>query len=223
MTCNVRGLANKIKRTKVFRYICEQKVQFACLQETHSTKSKRRIWKNEFRGQVICSHGGANSCRVAILINNDVKCDNLKVDRDDEGRRVEITFEINQVTYRIINLYAPNEPSTENPEFFAKILDNAQACAEDHVIITGNFNQILDIERDRKGGKKSCSTKAADVINAFMEQGDWCDVWRVLHEDAFQFTWKRSQPLIMRRLDYFLTHLGTLGLIDNCTIEPATF
>ena len=81
------------------------------------------------------------------------------------------------------------------------------------------MNVILDPQKDRKGGGTPINVGAAETINAFLEENSWMDVWRIHHPDTFGFTWKRRQPLVLSRLDYFLTPVGNMGLIDNCRIE----
>ena len=88
----------------------------------------------------------------------------------------------------------------------------------------GDFNQILDVEKDRKGGAKNPKeTGSANLINAFLEECDWLDVWRTFNPGKFEFTWKRNRPLIMRRIDYVFAPIGTFGLIEKCKILPAAF
>ena len=72
----------------------------------------------------------------------------------------------------------------------------------DHLVLGGDINKVLNPELDKKGGKK-VGTKSAQVINAFLEEAERCDVWRATHSDQFQFTWWHKQLKVMSRLDYF--------------------
>ena len=177
MSCNVHGLSEKVKRTKIFRYIRENEVQIACLQEVQSSKSRMRIWKNEFRGRIFCSHGMTSANGVAIIISKELDIKNVKVDSDKQGRKVSVSFKLYEQNYKIINIYVPNEPNVDNQNFFVNVLSEANESEADHVLLTGNFNQILDTELDRKGGKIEVKlTKAAEVIKNFMQEANWCDV-----------------------------------------------
>ena len=222
ISCNVRGLANKVKRIKVYRYLHDHDVDIACLQETHCTKNKQHFWTKEWGGKAIYSQGESNARGVSILFKPGLEIENLKQEKDSMGRVITAGFNIHDISYRIVNVYAPNEPHELNPEFFASLLDSIQLYTEDHVIMTGDFNQVLDNDLDRKGGKKENLMKSAEMINEFLEQSEWNDVWRVLNK-SFQFTWKRNNPLIMRRLDYFFVPLGNFSLVTQCKIYPATF
>ena len=91
-------------------------------------------------------------------------------------------------------------------------------------MLCGDFNQILDINLDKKGGKeRNKLKKSSEVINKFLEQTEWNDVWCALHPDIFQFTWKKSNPLIMSHIDYMLMPMGTFSLVQECNILPAVF
>ena len=218
----MRGLADKIKRTKVFRYLRDQNTSIACLQEMHSTKRKQHFWNSEWGNKIYYSHGESNARGVAILIQRDLDIKKVNVQKDIKGRLITITFELHETKYRIINVYAPNEPNVNNPVFFVSLINSLQNASEDHVFMIGDFSQTFDRKLDKKGGKTfEKSTLSAEIINQFLEEAEWCDVWRLLHENKFTFTWKRSKPLIMCRLDYILAPLGTLSIIDSCEIQPA--
>ena len=87
--------------------------------------------------------------------------------------------------------------------------------------VTGDLNIILNPELDKKGGKKVHS-RASNLVNTFLEEEEWVDVWRILHDNVFQFTWKGGKPLIMSRLDYMLAALGSFSKVCGAEITPAT-
>ena len=58
---NVKGLGKSIKRRSIFRWLHNQKHQFAFLQETHSTKECAQFWEAEWGRKVFFSHGSSNS------------------------------------------------------------------------------------------------------------------------------------------------------------------
>ena len=38
-------------------------------------------------------------------------------------------------------------------------------------------------------------TKKWEMLKEYMSEKDLMDVWRLLHPDSFQFTWRRIQPV----------------------------
>ena len=207
----MRGLREKSKRMKVFRFLKQNDIKIACLQETHSSKNSHKIWKNESKGTIIYSDG-------EILFSYKIEPNTIKIEKDKDGRLVIVDFVYNNMSFRLINVYAPNH---DDPQFFVDILEKANDTQTDHSIIMGDFNVCLT-KKDKKGGR-FCETKTSTLINSFLEESDFIDIWRTLHEDQFQYTWKRNRPLIMHRLDYCITTLATAKAVSACEIIPNSF
>ena len=74
LSYNARGLANEQKRKKVFNYIKKQTSSKAIifLQETHSSKKVVNVWKSQWHGDIIFSHGSSNSTGVCIAFRYDL-------------------------------------------------------------------------------------------------------------------------------------------------------
>ena len=219
MTINVQGISDKVKRTKVFRYLREQKVDIACLQETHCTKQKQKLWRNEWHNLFFCSNGESNARGVAIALSGKFsESQVLNVQSDKDGRMIAIQLLVATQKVKIINLYAPNE---DNPLFFAEYLQQCCTPEDDLTYLMGDLNVVLNPQIDKKGGVTSPS-KSREIINTFLENEDWIDTWRAFHGTDFQFTWKGGKPLVMTRLDYILAPLGSFTKIMKCQIVPAT-
>ena len=214
MSLNVQGLGDKIKRTRVFRYLKEKEIDIALLQEVHSIKTKEKIFKSEWRGDIIFSHGESNARGVALLIKQNLAVKVMKINKDDQGRKLDVTLQIDSQEIRLINVYAPN---VDDVGFFSSLFENVYQAEEDHVIIAGDLNVLLNPKIDRKGGRTSKS-KSRDLINLFLEENDWADVWRHFNPNRFCFTWKGGKPLIMSRLDYMFVPLHTLASVSNIEI-----
>ena len=154
---------------------------------------------------------------VCMLFSKQMEISNLRVVKSNNGRFLHAKFEWHSETYLISNIYGPNE---DDPEFFNNILEFINEQEANHIIIGGDLNVILDPELDRKGPKKCKISKAASLLNAYMNERGFQDMWRILHPDIFRFMWRRKQPLVMSRLDYFLCAIHTANLINNCEILP---
>ena len=76
------------------------------LQETHSTSEIEHIWRNEWYGTIVYSHGSSNSKGTAILFRKNLEINDLDVIyKSPDGRMVIVKVEIEQ---RLLNLYSPN-------------------------------------------------------------------------------------------------------------------
>ena len=75
-------------------------------------------------------------------------------------------------------------------------------CEE--IILGGDFNLVLDVEKDKKGGLPKTYQNALKVINQKCGDLDLSDIWRTLHPNNHRYTWHRRKPEIHCKLDFFL-------------------
>ena len=218
MSCNVRGIAEVKKRRQIFRFLHEKGVDIALLQETHSTKSKERQWKNECGGRIFFNHWKSNARGTAILIDRNVKFQLKSCYKDKQGRCIKISIEVGDRIITITNLYAPN---ADDPNFFVENLSNLQSTHDEVNIVGGDFNITLDNELDRYGSEKTgLISKAAHTVNAFLEENDWVDIWRIFNPSLKEYSWYRRAPLALSRLDYCLVPQEIIGMVNECKYIP---
>ena len=72
--------------------------------------------------------------------------------------------------------------------------------------------------RDKKG--KFVPSKCSNVINDFLEENCWSDIWRVLNPELFCFTYHRKIGAVYSRLNYFLIPQGMINQVAKCEIWP---
>ena len=87
----------------------------------------------------------------------------------------------------------------------------------DEIIIGGDFNLVLDVEKDKKGGLTRTHKKSLEVINSASESFNLIDAWRVLNPDSSRFIWRQKKPEYCR-LDFFLINQCTFCNIINAEI-----
>ena len=87
----------------------KRKADIIFLQETHSTVKTETQWKNEWGAEIITSHGSSNARGVAILIKAGFDCSINQQILDPLGRYIIVKAAIQDKTYVLINLYAPNK------------------------------------------------------------------------------------------------------------------
>lgn len=63
---NCRGLRAQRKRTDIFDFFKEKKVDILCLQETHFTQEMEKTIYTEWNGNCFFSHGKSNAKGVAL-------------------------------------------------------------------------------------------------------------------------------------------------------------
>ena len=170
-----------------------------------------------WRGPCYLDHGTNNARGVAILISPELNINITKVKYSGEGRYIILQGEIDGKTVVLVNLYAQNG---QNFHFSLPLLDKISSFSSDLCIVVGDLNVHLNPELDKKGSNTCTLTRGADLINMFLDENDWLDVWRAFNPDKFHFTYRRKTPHIMTRIDYFLLPMSTFYFVDNCEIIP---
>lgn len=204
------------KRRDVFWWLWQKTQNIFFLQETHSTKDTETMWKNEWGGQIIFSHGTSNARGVAIMIKNNISMKINKIEIDTHGRYIFLDCEIDSLQILLVNLYAPND---DNPEYFEKIFRKiANEYETPNLVFGGDFNFVQDVNLDKKGGQPRTHFKAKEMVTNYMEYLELIDVWRMSHPTDRKYTWKQPKPLIFCRLDYFLVSQNLVGYINKADI-----
>ena len=78
------------------------------------------------------------------------------------------------------SIYGPNE---DNPEFYTEVIQQIEYIPNDNRIIGGDYNLVLGLENDKKGGRMTTNKKSQTLINNWMEETDLIDIWRFQHPD----------------------------------------
>ena len=185
------------------------------VQETHASKNKERVWRNQWGSQIIFCNGESNARGVMTMFAKGLEYSIEKIEKC-EGRVLDLMIRYENQLFNLINVYAPNN---DDPDFFVQILEAAQIQTADHTIIGGDFNVVLsELDQFSRSKEKFKISKAANVVNQFLEDNEWIDVWRYGHDNKREFTWKRRNPISMSRLDFFLTPLFTASHVKQCEI-----
>ena len=136
---------------------------------------------------------------------------------DNEGRYILCDMMANGKNITLVNLYAPND---DNPNFFNTLFTHLLDFQCEEIIIGGDFNLVLDIEKDKSGGLARTHLNTKKVVNDFCENMDLVDAWRILNPDISRFTWRQKHPEVHCRLDFFLVPQSILGNVTRTDITP---
>ena len=109
VSLNVKGISNFQKRRTMFTWCKKRKADIIFLQETPSTVKTEKQWKNEWGAEIITSHGSPNAREVAILIKAGFDCSIHQQLLDPMGRYIIVKAVMQDKTYVLINIYAPNK------------------------------------------------------------------------------------------------------------------
>ena len=215
---NARGLRDSKKRRELFHYFHKREAGIILIQEAHCTKEIENLWRAEWGYTVLFSHGSSDARGVCILFKPNFFLEIHKVYSDENGRYLIVDITIGNMRLTLSNLYAPNE---DQPKFFENIINIIENIPNDNRVIGGDFNLVLNLDLDKKGGRHQTHNKSQAVIHTWMEDTDLIDIWRVKNPNLFKFTWHKNNPNpIFCRLDFFLISFGISSLIKTCDIRP---
>ena len=83
-------------------------------------------------------------------------------------------------------------------------MKNIADFENDNVIICGDWNLILDFEKDCYNYLHINNPRARNMVLSLMEEENFVDVWRLMNENTKKYTWRRLNPTKKQaRLDYF--------------------
>ena len=141
---NVRGLGDFSKRRETFNWMRSK--QLYILQEAHCAENN---WKAEWGYQALFSCHSSKKAGVAILFNNNFNFQIQRSYSDPGGRFIICNLTTNGRHFTLANIYAPNE---DDPNFCVDLFNHLLDFKCDEIVIGGDFNLVLDVEKDKKGG-----------------------------------------------------------------------
>ena len=216
-TLNVNGLLDYNCQYALKSFTFQHKIDVLFLQETHVSNSKVVKNLDSYFNHYRCFWNfGSNFSRgTAILISHSVDFSVIKYHRDLDGRFQYIDVKINNVNYRLLNVYAPNDES-ERREFFNDIYP--YVLTNNCKIFSGDFNCIMNSNLDKKGGNINTgligSTEISDIVTDF----ELFDVYRSLYPKTKCYTWRNKT--ISCRLDRIYLSSCLKSQVKKCYNLP---
>lgn len=141
----------------------------------------------------------------------------LRFFSDPNGRFIICDIEADSKSLTLANIYAPNE---DDPNFFRAFFDHLSSFHCEEIIIGGDFNLVLDLNKDKKGGLAKTHKNALKVVQNLSESLELSDAWRILNPETTRYTWRQRQPDIHCRLDFFLVSQSSICNITQADIIP---
>ena len=221
-TFNVKGLRNNKKRRKIFQHLHQRQYDIIGLQECHCQDKDEAIWAAEWGGKIVYSHGDSDSRGVMVLFRKKAPITVTNLEKDKCGRRIICEVQFEEYRFKLMNLYAPNR---DDPDFYMESLLKLTEFEDkgmNNKIIMGDLNLVLDIDKDKKGGKTVTHHKSVNVLKAYMDEENIVDVWRYKNPEATDMTWGILKPTpIFERLDYILVSCNLVEFVKNEGISPS--
>ena len=181
-------------------------------QETHSTADLQPMWETAFTSadKIVMSHGSEHSKGVLIRFAKHLDCVIHDSVTDPHGRYVITHVSIQGESFTIVGIYM--DPGLNIADFMCELgtmMGHIVQGGNTRVIICGDFNAILDPEKDHSKG--TTTTIRGSHLTQFMETHDLSDIWRVGHAEDRRYS--SFQSGIPTRIDLalgspaFMTHV----------------
>ena len=143
----MRGLGDRLKRREMFDWLIRKKFSIYMLQEVHCSEITIPSWSAEWGYKTIFScctsaKGGVPFYSITTLIFK-------RTYVDPNGRFIICDITLDKKCVTIATLYAPNE---DDPNFCLNFFDHLNDFECDNVVIGGDFNLVLNLDIDKKGG-----------------------------------------------------------------------
>ena len=199
---NVRGIRTREKRRDILNFMRSTNLSIVCLVDTHISEDLFNFVRAEWGGTAVFSPGTVHSRGVSVFFRNNFGFKIFGSEIDAEGNYIILDVELDgcgRCTMAV--LYGPNE---DNPGFYRSVFSYITNFENEKVIVVGDWNVTLNPNIDTAHYSSQGNRRARAVILEFMEQECMSDIWRMQHATKRSFTWRRSSPLKLARLDFFL-------------------
>lgn len=201
---NGQGLNQNQKRRDVIDYLRNKDYSIVCIVDTHFTKNQERMIRSEWGYQVYFNCYSSQSRGIAIFFKNNFEFTVKNVFRDLNGNVLLLDICMFNRRITLATIYGPNR---DNPSFFEQLEKQLIKFGNHDIILTGDFNLLLDPVIDGLNYKHINNEHSRLKLLQIIANLNLYDVWREENNGIKCFTWKRklaSGEIQMGRLDYFL-------------------
>ena len=213
---NCQGLGNYDKRKDVLNFLKQKKYSIYCLQDTHFTEREENYIRAQWGFECFFSSYNSQSRGVAILFNNNFEYKLNRIKKDQQGNKLILDMTILGKKILLVNIYGPNR---DKPNFYDNLKTEITEFNTDFVITVGDFNLVLNQEKDTKNYTLVNNPRAKEKVLDLCAELNLIDIWRDLHIEKKQYTWTTKNRHKQARLDFFLITEGLCTYIEDAKIE----
>ena len=118
--------------------------EFIFLQETHSCINDEIKWREEFKGELVFSHGKTNSRGVAIGFYGSKTIEQINKISDKSGRILLVEATVDDTVFVLINIYNANTESEQLETLLdlVSIIDKVKDIQSKNIVLGGDFDVV---------------------------------------------------------------------------------
>ena len=212
---NTNGLRNSSKFGQV---VAQCNSEIICLQETNWDDEIIEKCKKQWKGAIYANNGSKISCGVAILVKEG-SVNNIKhIPCDNTGRLMMLEFEYMKVTFKLINIYAPNV-EIDRRVFFEQL----KPLCTGNCLIAGDYNVWCD-RLDASSSAKFRHDSSRKMLLENMVENKLIDLWRAENPQKKEFSRRQVVLGKMRqsRIDLCLIKENIINYSRNAKYKFTT-
>ena len=219
-TLNVNGLLDRQCQFSLKEFLLQNKVDILFLQETHVSNLKVIKELENYFDCFKCfwNFGTPFSKGTAIFISYNLNFNVIKYHKDLDGRFQFVDVNIDDIIYRLINIYAPNDDK-DRCEFFEDVYPYVMTT--NNKIFGGDFNCIGNPKIDKIGGNINRGKIGFENLRNIINDFELFDVYRLFKPNDVNVTW--HSKCTSCRLDRLYFSNCIKPLIKNCYNVPFSF
>ena len=215
ISANCQGLHDFKKRKDVLHYYKQSQCNILCLQDTHFTSDMENDIRNEWGYEVYFNSFSSKSRGVAIFLNNNFEVKVHKKMSDETGNLLALDLTIENKRMSLITIYGPNN---DTPIFYEGLSDIIRELQNQDIILVGDFNLVLDPEKDYFNYLHINNPKARNKVLELIENYNLTDIFREIYPEEKRYTWRKPSPCKQARLDFFLISSTMLNTVEESKI-----
>lgn len=206
VSINLRGAHSADKRKDVLNFLKQKSYSIYFLQDTHFTQNEEKYIRAQWGYECFFSSFNSQARGVAIMFNNNFEFKLHEKQTDLQGNKLILDITINGKRMTLLNIYAPNR---DTPDFFIQLKQDIETYGN-NIILTGDFNLILDPLLDCENYINLNNPNAREKVIELISDCNLIDCWRELNAEKMAFTWMRPNTNKRARLDFFFNFRKTL-------------
>ena len=137
----------------LFSFIKQQKLDIACLQETHINEKEAVLWEKQWGGKLFFHIGTKHGRGEVILVSKGFKGE-VTLEKSYD-RILIVSVKTEKCPFILVNMYAPNDVS-EKMKYFDKLLTVLANYTEKNLLVVGDVNSVMSNELDIISGRPHC-------------------------------------------------------------------
>ena len=176
-----------IKRVNLFKWINDNHIDIALLQETYCVQECASKFSKQWNGSIYHSHSNSKHARgFCILLDTKFKGTVQSVSCDNEGRKILLNIKCDDSEYTIANVYCPTD-QRERVKFLSDCIErvNSNKTVSSSLILECDMN-CVQWPSDRSSKKVDITSESLRDLKRSLNVKD---AWKMLYPDSVDFTY----------------------------------